>query len=261
MPKIESYPPGSFCWAELATADAQSAKTFYSEMFGWTWTDSPTPNGVYTIFEVDGDSAAALYTPPPGVPTHWGIYFSVASADQSATQVAALGGKVILPPFDVMTFGRMAIFQDPQGTTFSVWEAKDHIGATYGGPLGMATWPELHTTDPVAAAAFYGGLFGWKTKPDTGLAAAQYVEWVNGEANIGGMMPMKGDEWKGVPPHWMIYITVADCDAGAAKAKTLGATVCVPPTDIPNTGRFSVLTDAQGATFSLFQMSAAHKPM
>jgi len=70
------------------------------------------------------------------------------------------------------------------------------------------------------------------------------------------MMPMRGPEWKGVPPHWMIYITVADCDERAAKAKELGGAVCVPPTDVPNVGRFAVINDAQGATFSLIQMMA-----
>jgi predicted enzyme related to lactoylglutathione lyase len=258
MPTIESYAPGSFCWAELATTDAQSAKKFYSAMFGWSSTDSPTPNGPYTIFDVSGNPAAAAYNAPPGVPTHWGVYFSVASVDESAAKVAASGGKVLMPPFDVMTFGRMAVVQDPQGTTFQLWEAKDHIGAVHGGPLGMATWPELHTTDAVAAAAFYGGLFGWKTHPEKDIAAAQYVEWINGEAHFGGMMPMRGDQWKGVPPHWMIYITVANCDESAAKAEELGAKVCVPPTDIPHTGRFSVIDDAQGATFSVFQRAGTH---
>ena len=69
-------------------------------------------------------------------------------------------------------------------------------------------------------------------------------------------MPMRGDQWKGVPPHWMIYITVADCDARAAQAKQLGGGVCVPPTDIANVGRFAVVNDPQGATFSLIQLAA-----
>jgi hypothetical protein len=56
----------------------------------------------------------------------------------------------------------------------------------------------------------------------------------------------------------MIYISVADCDERAAKAKQLGAAICVPPTDIPNVGRFSVITDAQGAVFSLVQLTARH---
>jgi predicted enzyme related to lactoylglutathione lyase len=260
MSKIESYAPGSFCWAELATSDTDSAERFYTEMFGWTAIHNPMPEGVYTIFQVDGNDAAAMYKAQPGMPPHWGVYFSVESADESAAKVASLGGKVIAGPFDVMEHGRMAVAQDPQGVTFCLWQAKAHIGAKHGGPLGQVMWPELSTPDPVGAVAFYGGLFGWTTNPQSGLETAQYIEWVNRGSHFGGLMPMRGDIWKGVPPHWMVYITVADCDERAAKAKELGAQVCVAPTDIPNVGRFSVITDAQGATFSLIQLGAAQRP-
>ena len=260
MSGIESYAPGSFCWAELATTDLAAAKQFYGEMFGWTAVDMPMPEGVYTLFQSAGNNAAAVYTPRPGVPVHWGVYFSVASADESAAQIEPCGGKLIAGPFDAHDAGRMAVGQDPQGAVFSLWQAKRHIGATHGGPLGQVVWPELATSDPAGAAAFYTRLFGWKTKPETVGAEAPYTEWLNEGASIGGLMPMHGEEWRGVPPHWMIYITVADCDERAARAGQLGAKVCVPPTDIPNVGRFSVIADPQGAVFSLIQMTALHHP-
>ncbi len=78
---------------------------------------------------------------------------------------------------------------------------------------------------------------------------------------MGGMLPMRGDQWQGVPPHWMIYVTVADCDERAKHAAEIGGKVCVPPTDIPNTGRFSVISDPQGAMFALIQMAASHRPV
>src|SRR4029077_17136243 len=127
---IESYAPGSFCWAELATGDAAAAKRFYSEMFGWTPVDVPMPEGAYTLLKVGDEDVAALYPARPGVPVHWGVYFAVADADAAAARVAPAGGKVIVEPFDVMDVGRMAIGQDPQGAVFSVWQAKKHIGAT-----------------------------------------------------------------------------------------------------------------------------------
>ncbi len=257
MAKIESYTPGSFCWAELATTDAAAAKQFYPAMFGWTITEFPIPGGVYTIFQVDGNDAAAMYAADAGIPAHWNAYFSVANVDESAAKVAPLGGKVVAAPFEVGESGRMAAIQDPQGAMFSLWQGKRNIGATHGGPFGQVSWPELNTPDPAGAVAFYTGLFGWKTKPESGFDAAQYIEWVNNKTHIGGLLPMRGPEWQGVPPHWMLYVTVANCDERAAKAKELGATICVPPTDIPNVGRFSVITDAQGAVFSLVQMNQA----
>jgi predicted enzyme related to lactoylglutathione lyase len=260
MSKIESYQPGSFCWAELATSDAAAAKLFYGEMFGWTAIDMPMPQGVYTLFQADGNDAAAVYTPGPGVPTNWGVYFVAASADESAAMVEPAGGKVVAGPFDAHDAGRMAVVQDPQGAVFSLWQARRSIGATHGGPLGQVVWPELATNDPAGAAEFYTRLFGWRTKPETGVAEAQYTEWVNDAASMGGMLPMQGAQWQGVPPHWSIYITVADCDERAARAVQLGGTICVPPTDIPNVGRFSVVSDPQGAMFNLIQMAAAQLP-
>ena len=254
MPRIESYAPGSFCWAELATTDADAAKHFYGEIFGWTATDIPMPEGVYTLFQAEGNDAAGLFTAHPGMPVHWGVHFSVASVDETAARIAPGGGTLAAGPFDAHDVGRMAVGQDPQGATFTLWQAKRSIGATHGGPLGRVMWPELATPDPGAAAAFYTSLLGWTTKPAAGVADTPYTEWVNQGVSFGGLLPMRGEEWKGIPPHWLVYITVANCDERTERAAALGAKVCVPPREIPNVGRFAVLNDPQGASFSLIQM-------
>ena len=108
MTKIESYSPGSFCWAELATSDPAAAKKFYGEMFGWGAVDNPMPQGVYTLFRAEGLDAAAVYQAPPGVPVHWGVHFAVASVDETVALVAPAGGKVVAGPFDAHEYGRMA---------------------------------------------------------------------------------------------------------------------------------------------------------
>ena len=64
---------------------------------------------------------------------------------------------------------------------------------------------------------------------------------------------------RGDAPYWMIYVTVANCDERTARAAALGAEICVQPMDIPNTGRFAVITDEQGATFSIIQMTGGHQ--
>ncbi len=170
MAKIETYAPGSFCWAALAASDAAAAKRFYGDMFGWSSVDHPMPNGVYTIFQSGGNDAGAVYQAPPGIPTHWAVYFSVRDVQSSSRQVERLGGKIAMGPMEVGDPGSMVVAQDPQGAHFSLWQAKNHIGATHGGPLGRIVWPELHTTDPAAAIAFYSGLLGWKTKPESGAS-------------------------------------------------------------------------------------------
>jgi predicted enzyme related to lactoylglutathione lyase len=76
---------------------------------------------------------------------------------------------------------------------------------------------------------------------------------MRGQTPIGGIFPMTPD-MKGVPPHWGIYFQVADCDKTVAQATSLGGKVFVPPTDIPKTGRFSVLQDPQGAVFTVIKL-------
>ena len=63
-------------------------------------------------------------------------------------------------------------------------------------------------------------------------------------------------EWgDDIPPHWMVYFAVLDCDSTANHAEKLGGTICAPPIDVVGVGRFAVLTDPQGAVFSVIESS------
>lgn len=121
---------------------------------------------------------------------------------------------------------------------------------------GTPCWWELATKDAEKAKEFYTELCGWTVQPMEMPMGTYNVLSRNG-ASFGGIMDASGPEWKDVPPHWMTYIHVNDVDASAAKVTELGGGVCVPPTDIPSVGRFSVVNDPTGGTFSLF---AANEP-
>jgi len=255
MPEFSRHEPGSFCWAELATTDDANAKKFYTTLFGWGFEDSPAgPDMIYTTLKKKGKSIGALYKLGPeqkGVPPHWNTYVSVASADDSAKKAKDLGGKLLMEPFDVMDVGRMAIVQDPQGAMFSLWQAKKHIGAEVVNEPGALCWAELDTTDTESAERFYTGLFGWGAK-----VSEAYTEWQQGGVSIGGMMKIP-KEWGPVPPNWLVYFAVADCDATAKRTGELGGGTIVPPTDIPGMGRFSVLRDPQCAVFAIYKLPGA----
>lgn len=257
MAVVTKHEPGSFCWPELATSDAGGAKTFYKGVFGWDANDAPAgPDMVYTTLVRSGKSVGALYGQGPqekGVPPHWNIYVAVASADDTAKKAKALGGKVLLEPFDVMEHGRMAVIEDKQGAKICIWEAKNHIGAERVNEPGALCWAELDTNDTNSAGSFYTALFGWGKKGG-GEAANQtaYTEWQQGGKSIGGMMTIP-KEWGPVPPNWLVYFASADVDATAKKAGELGGAAVVPPTDIPDMGRFAVLRDPQGAVFAVFR--------
>jgi predicted enzyme related to lactoylglutathione lyase len=88
---------------------------------------------------------------------------TVANADETAEKVKQAGGTVVMAPMDVMTAGRMAVFQDPYGAFFSISQAGDHHGAQLINEPGSLSWNELNTHDTEGAAAFYAAVFGWKS--------------------------------------------------------------------------------------------------
>ena len=113
---------------------------------------------------------------------------------------------------------------------------------------GVFSWCELMTTDVDAAKRFYSKLLGWTTE-DISMPGMTYTIVKTGGTEIGGMMPVP-PQAAGAPPHWGVYVTVDDVDATARKAEALGAKTLMPPTDIPNVGRFCTFQDPQGAVIS-----------
>lgn len=254
MSIVTSHEPGSFCWVELATNDQNAAKKFYGELFGWSANDNDMgENGVYTIFQLNGNDAAAAYTLHPqqqaGVPPHWMVYISCKDADATVKRSAELGGTAIMPAFDVYDLGRMAVLKDPTGAYHNIWQPGKNTGLGIQNEPGSFCWGQLNTNDTEKAKAYYTALFGWDAKTNAG--DMPYTEWLQNGIPFGGMMDLPNGEM--APPHWLAYFSVANCDATAAKAQALGATTYVAPSDIPDTGRFAVFADPQGAVFAIFQ--------
>jgi predicted enzyme related to lactoylglutathione lyase len=261
MQETPSFAPGTFCWVELATTDNEAAKKFYTGLFGWTIDDRPMgPGMVYTMLNLAGKQAGALYKMEQdlitqGVPSHWSSYVLVTSADETAAKAKELGATIFAGPFDVATHGRMAVIQDPTGAVFALWEAKDHPGAGVVNVPNSFCWNELMTTDTAKDGDFYTGLFGWG-KNTQNFGPLEYTMFANGERPAGGMLKIT-PEMGPIPPNWLVYFAVDDCDAKTQKAKELGASVMKPPDDIPSIGRFSILTDPQGAAFALIKLENA----
>ena len=247
------YAPGTPMRIDIG-ADIPKAEAFYGGLFGWETTEpgDPEETGGYKMFTYKGKLVAGLGPQQaPGAP-YWTTYICTDDADATAEKVKQAGGMVFVEPMDVMDAGRMAIFADPAGAAFGVWQANQHRGAELVNEPNTLVWNELQTRDLEAAKAFYPAVFG------VGVGGApEYVEWqVNGEA-VGAAMAMAPGVPDQVPSNWLTYFAVDDCEAAVEKATSLGASLMMGPMDVP-VGRFAVLADDQGAAFAVIKMSGEH---
>jgi predicted enzyme related to lactoylglutathione lyase len=293
MPERDGYIPGVPCWVDASEPDPEAAVDFYGGLFGWEFEDvmPPSSEGKYfiaqheatssSIFDTSGDvrggDVAAVRSIPEAAPptAMWNSYFWVDSADEAASKVRDAGGGVVMEPFDFMDAARVAVFTDPEGAAFCVWEAKQHKGARLVNDPGSLVFNGLNTRDVEGARPFYGSVFGWQTGAIGGGAEGWtlpgYGDWLEREHHPGlrkqiaeagapegfedvvaSIIPIADDQ-PDTPAHWSVTFAVDDADATAAKASELGGKVIVPPFDAWSTStytiRITVIGDPQGATF------------
>jgi len=249
---------GSFCWSELATSDADGAKKFYNEVFGWGHHDDPIPGaGVYTMFQQGDAHVGAMYAineemKAANVPPHWLNYIAVDSVDETVVRAQELGAQVPRPPMDVMDLGRMAVMADPTGAYFAVWQSKKMETNTLVNEPVSAVWHELMTTDIEKAGSFYTNLFNWGSDVMP-MPSGEYTMFKNGDRPAGGMMAITS-EMPPMPPNWCVYMAVAKIEQTVKKAEGAGATILQPVMTVEGIGQMAVFADPQGAVLSLFQM-------
>jgi predicted enzyme related to lactoylglutathione lyase len=121
-------------------------------------------------------------------------------------------------------------------------------------PAGSFCWIELHTTDQPAAKNFYNALFGWEAQDmPMGPNDVYTIFKLQGRDAAAGCTLRPDERWQGVPPHWLIYITVENADAAVAKAQQLGGKILAPAFDVMDAGRMAVVQDPTGAIFCPWQ--------
>jgi len=255
MSERTSYEPGTPCWVELSgTPDFDASESFYRDLLGWEIPEQPNSAqlGGYRRAKRGGrDVAGASPVMQDGQPCEWNTYVSVEDADATVAKVRDAGGAVIVEPLDVMGMGKMAIFADPAGAAFGIWEPGSFVGAEIVNEDGAFSWNELGTRDVAGSIDFYGKVFGWTVEErDMGPMGA-YRIWKDGDAIRGGLFDMNAphipDE---APNHWLVYFTAPDAATAAEKTKAGGGIVFVEPIDI-GMGEIAVLQDPQGATFAV----------
>lgn len=246
MAEMTAYAPGTPCWVDVSTPDLEKAKAFYCGLFGWDATTDPEM-GHYTRFTLGGkDVAGAMPTMAADQPIVWSTYIATDNADATARKASENGGQVVVPPMDVADLGRMAVFIDPTGAFFGVWQPGTFIGAGRVNEPGSLVWNSLETRNVDAAKSFYTKIFPWTSEGGT-----QWTWNLDGRP-VGGGIAL--DDARDMPPHWLVCFAVADSDAAVTKAHELGGTVIEPGMETPF-GRVAVIADPQGAVFATIQLT------
>lgn len=249
--EMTTYTPGTPSWVDLGSPDPNAAAEFYGTLFGWDVQESQPNTGGYRIAELRGKAVAGLGAQMQPGPPYWATYVATADADATAKAVADAGGQTFMAPMQVMEVGKMAVFADPTGAAFGVWEAGTHLGAGLVNEPSTLCWNELQTREMTKAVPFYRAVFGWEAETNP-MGETTYTEWKLDGRTIGGMIQMDENFPPEVPSNWLTYFAVTDTDATVAKATELGGSVLVPPTDIPP-GRFAVIADPHGAVFGVIK--------
>jgi predicted enzyme related to lactoylglutathione lyase len=274
MLERDGYLPGVPCWIDTSQPDPDVAVAFYAGLFGWDFEDTMPPGsaGRYLIGRLRGGDVAAVASQPEGGPATavWNTYVWVQSADEAAVKVADAGGRVLMEPFDISNAGRTAVFTDPEGAVFRVWQAKEHKGARIVNEPGSLNFNGLNTRDVERAKSFYGSVFGWETL-GAGPGAAMwrlpgYGDFLEkrdpelrsrmadtgapaGFEDVVATLNQISADQREVPAHWNVTFAVQDADATAERAVQLGGQVIIAPFDAPWV-RTTVIADPQGAVFT-----------
>lgn len=264
MAEMTEYPDGVFCWVDLIAADLDAALRWYGEMFGWDNREAVAEgHGRYVMFSQGGKLVAGAgqmseEMKAAGVPPSWNSYVSVSDAAATVAKARELGAEITVPVVQVPGSGALAFLTDPTGASVAIWQDGGHCGAgLVNEPVSLA-WNELATRDVDGAKAFYGELFGWGFGSQD-MGAFEYTTLKVGERDNGGILPMIGEHWQGIPPSWMVYFAVEDVDATAAKIEGAGGSIKVPGVDIPGVGRFAVVADPQGAVFTVISLISQNR--
>lgn len=257
MSERTSYAPGTPCWVDLGTPDVAAAARFYGEMFGWDVperADSGSMGGYRRAMKNGKDVAGMMPLMQEGQPPAWTTYVSVDNAEAIGRAIQENGGTMLTELMSVMSLGRMAIFTDPSGAVFGIWEPGDFAGAALVNEPGTVGWNELATRDPEGAKAFYGAVLGWDANDLEMQDGSTYTEWLVDGAQVGGMLDMRGRMPDEIPPHWGVYFGTEDADATIATVKAGGGELLFGPMDI-EPGRMATVKDPFGATFNVMQPS------
>ena len=250
MPIRDTAPKGSPTWVDLWTPDVKGSRAFYADLLGWEAAEPSAEFGGYFLFLRDDIPVAGGMGPVGDEPAQasWKPYFATDDITKTVETAQAAGATVTAPVLPIADLGVQAVLTDPAGARFGLWQAGTFPGFTVLNEPGAPSWFELHTPRYDDVLEFYGSVLGWETDVVMDGPEMRYriVSAADRDGHVAGVLDTSGAGTS----RWHVYWEVADVDATARAATSLGAALERQPEDTPY-GRLASLVDPAGAPFRL----------
>ncbi len=247
---------GKFVWRDLMTTDPARAREFYTALVGWSYNEVDMGSSKYPMIHAAGEDHGGIVSAPAGLPSHWVCYVTVEDVDAAAAKAAELGGRVPEKGRDIPGVGRFAAIVSPGGAAICPYKPDTWGGEGYAGPArpGTFVWHELLALDPEAEGRFFGAIFGWTTRA-MDIGADGDLHPVQAAGPPGGERRRHDPEVRRAPaPRPGSPTSGWRTSTRRLPGSSRWAARCAcQPTDIPNVGRFAVVTDPTGAMFALYR--------
>jgi len=235
--------PGKFIWHDLLTPDTLAARTFYGELFGWSFREE---SGYIQILNGSRPIGGMLRIRPQQrekVEAQWLASMSVPDLENAADQVESSGGRIINGPLDLGMRGTALLIADPDGAQLLLLDTRGGDPEDREPGLGDWLWNELWTLQPDRAAAFYRKL----GKYEEVLKGEGYRVLLNEGHWRAGIRRIESPTYAG---RWVPVVRVEDPASLLKKVESLGGTVWVRPEESRN-GQTALISDNTGALLIL----------
>ena len=246
--------PGKFVWADLVTDDLPAARTFYSDLFGWTFQTI----GTYTVMaNLERPICGLFQRPRPkegSAQPRWFGYISTSNVGRSERTVTKSGGRVLFPPQEFPKRGEQAVFADPEGAVFGVVKSSSGDPEDLLAEPGDWIWIQLLSRDARKAAEFYRSVAGYEIVGNTSSnRLSDYVLTSEGYARATIRTIPKANTQ--VQPTWLPFVRVKKISESLDRAKQLGGKVLIEPKPEVFDGKACVIADPTGAAVGLLEWS------
>lgn len=244
--------PGKFVWAELVTFDVARAERFYSELFGWEFTDD---NGYRVAWQGDEPVAGVIYRERknPQGKARWIGYISVKDMAGATTTLLAQGARAIESSRHIDGLGELAVFADPENALFGLIDSANDDPEDFLAAEGDWIWMQLFSRNAEQASSFYQRAGGYQ-RLDNPQQSGAFLLARDGYARAA--VSMITARHTDAQPLWLPFVRVGDLAKTLKKITALGGKIRVSPRSDLYDGRVAMIEAPDGAAIGLMVWQA-----